>query len=91
MKKIKLLIIVFILPLFLISCSNQYDGGIYTGSSMSSKKSNEQNDEENIVIEEKLTLLKKVKKFFLKKNLPLMGLSKATVMPYFTLTQVLMA
>jgi len=46
MKKIKLLIIVFILPLFLISCSNQYDGGIYTGSSMSSKKSNEQNDEE---------------------------------------------
>jgi len=62
MKKIKLLIIVFILPLFLISCSNQYDGGIYTGSSMSSKKSNEQNDEENIVndeenivIEEKLT------------------------------------
>ena len=55
MKKIKLLIIVFILPLFLISCSNQYDGGIYTGSSMSSKKSSEQNDEENIVIEEKLT------------------------------------
>ena len=55
MKKIKLLIIVFILPLFLISCSNQYDGGIYTGSSMSSNKSNEQNDEENIVIEEKLT------------------------------------
>ena len=55
MKKIKLLIIVFILPLFLISCSNQYDGGIYTGSSMSSKNSNEQNDEENIVIEEKLT------------------------------------
>ena len=55
MKKIKLLIIVFILPLFLISCSNQYDGGIYTGSSMSSKKYNEQNDGENIVIEEKLT------------------------------------
>ena len=55
MKKIKLLIIVFILPLFLISCSNQYDGGIYTGSSMSSNKSDEQNDEENIVIEEKLT------------------------------------
>ena len=53
--QIKLLSIVFILPLFLISCSNQYDGGIYTGSSMSSKKSNEQNDEENIVIEEKLT------------------------------------
>ena len=55
MKKIKLLIIVFILPLFLISCSNQYDGGIYTGSSMSSKKPTEQDDQEIQVIEEKLT------------------------------------
>ena len=62
MKKIKLLVITFMFPLILMNCSNQYDGGIYTGSSMSSKKPTEQddqenivNDEENLVIEEKLT------------------------------------
>ena len=55
MKNIKLLIITFIFPLILINCSNQYDGGIYTGDSMSSKKTTEQNDMEIEVIEEKLT------------------------------------
>ena len=55
MKKIKLLVITFMFPLILINCSNQYDGGIYTGSSMSSKKSTEQDDQEIQVIEEKLT------------------------------------
>jgi len=54
MKNIKLLIITFIFPLILINCSNQYDGGTYTGSSMSSKKIAEKNDQETIVIEEKL-------------------------------------
>jgi len=42
-------------PLILMNCSNQYDGGIYTGSSMSSKKPTEQDDQEIQVIEEKLT------------------------------------
>ena len=42
MKKIKLLVITFMFPLILMNCSNQYDGGIYTGSSMSSKKPTEQ-------------------------------------------------
>ena len=55
MKKIKLLVITFMFPLILINCSNQYDGGIYTGSSMSSKKPTEQDDQEIEVIEEKLT------------------------------------
>ena len=55
MKKIKLLVITFMFPLILMNCSNQYDGGIYTGSSMSSKKPNEQDDQEIQVIEEKLT------------------------------------
>ena len=55
MKKIKLLVITFMFPLILINCSNQYDGGIYTGNSMSSKKPTEQNDQEIEVIEEKLT------------------------------------
>ena len=55
MKKIKLLIIAFIFPLTLINCSNEYDGGTYTGSSMSSKKIAEKNNQENIIIEEKLT------------------------------------
>jgi hypothetical protein len=54
MKKIKLLIIAFIFPLTLINCSNEYDGGTYTGSSMSSKKIAEKNNQENIIIEEKL-------------------------------------
>ena len=54
MKNIKLLIITFIFPLILINCSNQYDGGTYTGSSMSSKKIDENNDQETIIIEEKL-------------------------------------
>jgi len=54
MKKIKLLIIAFIFPLILINCSNEYDGGTYTGSSMSSKKIAEKNNQENIIIEEKL-------------------------------------
>lgn len=40
MKKLTYIILaILILPLFLISCSNDYDGGIYTGSSMSTKKS----------------------------------------------------
>ena len=51
MKNIKLLIITFIFPLILINCSNQYDGGTYTGSSMSSKKIDEKNDQETIIIE----------------------------------------
>ena len=55
MKKIKLLVITFMFPLMLMNCSNQYDGGIYTGSSMSSKKPTEQDDQEIQVIEEKLT------------------------------------
>jgi|TARA_B100002019_G_C21118915_1_gene522314 hypothetical protein len=55
MKKIKLLVITFMFPLILMNCSNQYDGGIYTGSSMSSKKPTEQDDQEIQVIEEKLT------------------------------------
>ena len=42
------------LPLIFINCSNQYDGGIYTGSSMSSKKITEKNDQEDSVTEEKL-------------------------------------
>ena len=54
MKNIKLLIITLIFPLALINCSNEYDGGTYTGSSMSSKKIAEKNDQETIVIEEKL-------------------------------------
>ena len=55
MKNIKLLIITFIFPLILINCSNQYDGGTYTGSSMSSEKMAEKNVQETIVVEEKLT------------------------------------
>ena len=55
MKNIKLLIITFIFPLILINCSNQYDGGTYPGSSMSSEKIAEKNVQENIVVEEKLT------------------------------------
>ncbi|MAU39191.1 MAG: hypothetical protein CML85_07505 [Rhodobiaceae bacterium] len=55
MKNIKLLIITFIFPLILINCSNQYDGGTYTGSSLSSKKIDENSDQKTIVIEEKLT------------------------------------
>ena len=40
MKKLTYITLaILILPLFLISCSNDYDGGIYTGSSMSTKKS----------------------------------------------------
>jgi hypothetical protein len=55
MKNIKLLIITFIFPLILINCSNQYDGGTYTGSSMSSEKIAEKNVQETIVVKEKLT------------------------------------
>ena len=55
MKKIKFLVITFMFPFILMNCSNQYDGGIYTGDSMSSKKTTEQNDMEIEVIEEKLT------------------------------------
>ena len=54
MKIFKLLIITFIFPLIFINCSNQYDGGTYTGSSMSSKKITEKNDQEASVTEEKL-------------------------------------
>ena len=54
MKKIKLLVITFMFPLILVNCSNQYDGGTYTGSSMSSKKITEKNDQEASVTEEKL-------------------------------------
>jgi hypothetical protein len=40
MKKLTYITLaILILPLFLISCSNDYDGGIYTGRSMSTKKS----------------------------------------------------
>lgn len=54
MKNTKLLIITFIFPLIFINCSNQYDGGTYTGSTMSSKKIAEENNLETIAIEEKL-------------------------------------
>tara|TARA_B100001057_G_scaffold364867_2_gene367902 strand:- start:525 stop:752 length:228 start_codon:yes stop_codon:yes gene_type:complete len=54
MKNTKLLIITLIFPLIFINCSNQYDGGAYTGSSMSSKKITEKNDQEALVTEEKL-------------------------------------
>ena len=54
MKNFKLLIITFIFPLIFINCSNQYDGGTYTGSSMSSKKITEKNEQEALVTEEKL-------------------------------------
>ena len=54
MKIIKLLIITFIFPLIFVNCSDQYDGGTYTGSSMSSKKIAEKNDQETIIIEENL-------------------------------------
>ena len=50
MKKfIYISIAIFTLPLFLISCSNQYDGGIYTGSSMSAKKPEKDIEKETIV------------------------------------------
>tara|TARA_Y100001936_G_scaffold144975_1_gene141398 strand:- start:263 stop:490 length:228 start_codon:yes stop_codon:yes gene_type:complete len=55
MKYVKLLIIIFIFPLALINCSNQYDGGTYTGSSMSSKKTAEINNQETITIEKQIT------------------------------------
>ena len=54
MKIFKLLIITFIFPLIFINCSNQYDGGTYTGSSMSSKKIAEKNDQEAMITEENL-------------------------------------
>jgi len=54
MKNTKLLIISLIFPLIFINCSNQYDGGTYTGSSMSSKEIAEENNQEVIAIEEKL-------------------------------------
>ena len=42
MKKLTYItLVVFTLPLFLISCANEYDGGIYTGSSMSTNPSDE--------------------------------------------------
>ena len=50
MKKfIYILIVIFTLPLFLISCTSQYDGGIYTGSSMSTKNPVEDIEKETIV------------------------------------------
>jgi hypothetical protein len=38
--------VIFILSLTLTNCSNEYDGGIYTGSSMSAKQPVEKIDEE---------------------------------------------
>ena len=50
MKKLTYIILaILILPLFLISCSNDYDGGIYTGNSMSTKKSEKANEKGSIV------------------------------------------
>ena len=50
MKKLTYIILaILILPLFLISCSNDYDGGIYTGSSMSTKKSEKAIEKGSIV------------------------------------------
>jgi len=50
MKKLTYITLaILILPLFLISCSNDYDGGIYTGSSMSTKKSEKAIEKRSIV------------------------------------------
>lgn len=50
MKKLTYIILaILILPLFLISCSNDYDGGIYTGNSMSTKKSEKAIEKGSIV------------------------------------------
>jgi hypothetical protein len=50
MKKLTYITLaILILPLFLISCSNDYDGGIYTGSSMSTKKSEKAIEKVSIV------------------------------------------
>jgi|TARA_B110000238_G_scaffold43096_1_gene46198 hypothetical protein len=47
MKKLTYItLVVFILPLFLISCANEYDGGIYTGSSMSTNPTIDKSKEE---------------------------------------------
>jgi hypothetical protein len=50
MKKLTYITLaILILPLFLISCSNDYDGGIYTGNSMSTKKSEKAIEKGSIV------------------------------------------
>ena len=48
MKKLTYIsLVVFTLPLFLISCANEYDGGIYTGSSMSTNSTIDKPKEES--------------------------------------------
>ena len=54
MKKFKLLFISFIFLLTIVGCSNQYDGGIYTGNSMSTKQPLDEEIKDNDIVEEKL-------------------------------------
>ena len=54
MKKFKLLFISFIFLLTIVSCSSQYDGGIYTGNSMSTKQPLDEEIKDNDIVEEKL-------------------------------------
>ena len=65
MKKfIYIPIVIFTLPLFLISCTSQYDGGIYTGSSMSTKNPVEDIEKETIVetpLEAKKEIISEIK------------------------------
>lgn len=55
MKKFKLLFISFIFLLTIVGCSNQYDGGIYTGNSMSTKQSIDEEIINTDIVEEKIT------------------------------------
>ena len=55
MKKFKLLFISFIFLLATVSCSEQYDGGIYTGNSMSTKQSIDEETINTDIVEEKIT------------------------------------
>ena len=55
MKKFKLLFISFIFLLAIVSCSEQYDGGIYTGNSMSTKQSIDEETINTDIVEEKIT------------------------------------
>lgn len=54
MKKFKLLFISFIFLLTIVGCSNQYDGGIYTGNSMSTKQSIDEEIINTDIVEEKI-------------------------------------
>ena len=54
MKKFKLLFISFIFLLTIVSCSSQYDGGIYTGNSMSTNQYPDEGIKDTDIVEEKL-------------------------------------